>query len=61
MMEYRLYWRDGAGRILKAPDVIIADDDQEALRQARAIKASSCEVWHEARLVAVIAGAGVAP
>lgn len=54
MTEYRLYWRDGSGRILKAPDVITATGDAEAVERARALKACSCEVWQEARLVAVV-------
>lgn len=54
MIEYRIYWRDGVGRILKAPDVIIADDDHDALRRAGELKSCSCEVWQEARLVGVI-------
>jgi len=54
--EYRLYWRDGGGRILKAPDVIVADNDTAAIDRARELKACACEIWQEARLVAVVAG-----
>ena len=54
MIEYRLYRRDGAGRILTAPEVIIAQDDQEAIRRVRELLAMPCEVWQESRLVAVI-------
>lgn len=54
MIEYRLYRRDGTGRILTAPEVIVADDDQEALRLAHELLAMPCEVWQESRLVAVI-------
>lgn len=57
MTEYRLYRRDGAGRILTAPELIIADDDQEAVLRARELLALPCEIWHESRLVAVIAPA----
>ena len=61
MIEYRLYRRDGAGRILTAPEVIAADDDQDAVRRARALMSMPCEVWQESRLVAVIAVEGLVP
>ena len=61
MTEYRLYWRDPSGRILKAPDVITAEDDAEALRRATEIKWSACEVWQEGRLVAIVDGAKAVP
>ncbi len=54
MTEYRLYRRDGAGRILTAPEVIIAQDDEEAMRRVRQLLAMPCEIWDESRLVAVI-------
>lgn len=55
MIEYRLYRRDHAGRILTAPEVIIAKDDEDAVRRVRHLLAMPCEVGHESRLVAVIA------
>lgn len=54
MIEYRLYRRDGAGRILTAPELIVAEDDQEAVLRARELLALPCEIWHESRLVAVV-------
>ena len=54
MTEYRLYRRDGMGRILTAPEVFVASDDQDAVSRARALLALPCEVWHESRLVAVV-------
>jgi hypothetical protein len=54
MTEYRLYRRDGSGRILTAPEVIIAHDDEEAVRRVRELIAMPCEVWQESRLVAVV-------
>jgi hypothetical protein len=54
MIEYRLYRRDGAGRILTAPELIVADDDQEAVLRARELLALPCEIWQESRLVAVV-------
>jgi hypothetical protein len=55
MTEYRLYRRDGSGRILAAPEVIIAASDEEAVARVRALLAMPCEVWQESRLVAVVA------
>jgi hypothetical protein len=54
MTEYRLYRRDGAGRILTAPELIIAQDDTEAVHRVRALMAMPCELWHESRLVAIV-------
>jgi hypothetical protein len=54
MTEYRLYRRDGAGRILTAPEVIVAASDEEAVRRVRALIAMPCEIWHESRLVAIV-------
>jgi hypothetical protein len=54
MTEYRLYRRDGAGRILTAPEVIIAHDDDEAVRRVRELIAMPCEIWQESRLVAIV-------
>jgi hypothetical protein len=54
MTEYRLYRRDGAGRILTAPEIIVAEDDAEAVRRVRQLLAMPCEIWDESRLVAVV-------
>ena len=54
MTQYRLYRRHAAGRILVAPAVITANDDGEAQRLAHQRKFTPCEIWDEARLVAVI-------
>jgi hypothetical protein len=54
MTEYRLYRRDGAGRILSAPEVIIAASDEAAVRRVQELIAMPCEVWQESRLVAVV-------
>ena len=54
MTEYRLYRRDGSGRILTAPEVIIAHDDDEAVSRVRELIAAPCEIWQESRLVAVV-------
>ena len=61
MTEYRLYRRDGSGRILTAPEVIIAQDDDEAVRRVRELLAMPCEIWHESRLVAVVSSSERAP
>ena len=55
MTEYRLYRRDGSGRILTAPEVIVAASDEEAVSRVRELLAMPCEVWQESRLVAVVA------
>ena len=54
MTEYRLYRRDGSGRILTAPEVIIAASDEEAVARVRELLVMPCEVWQESRLVAVV-------
>jgi hypothetical protein len=53
MAEYRLYCLDGLGHISLA-DWIEAEDDVDAVKQARKMKdgALRCEVWHGKRLVA---------
>jgi hypothetical protein len=50
---YRLYCLDARGQISLA-EWIDAKDDQDAIRQAQALKqhARKCEVWHDNRLVA---------
>ena len=55
MPEYRLYWMDGVGRV-ESLEVIIADNDDDALAIARAMKKTvKSELWDRDRLVAKIA------
>jgi hypothetical protein len=54
MTQYRLYRRHAAGQTPVAPAVITANDDDEAQHLARQRKLTPCEIWDEARLVAVI-------
>ena len=50
---YRLFWTDGLDRIDGAPTLLEAEDDAQAIAQAREKDASrSGEVWQGARLVA---------
>lgn len=50
--SYRLYRLDGAGKIITA-DWLDADDDEDALRQARAQAAAGAyELWDRDRLLA---------
>ena len=55
MAAYRLFCMDGAGRIQFA-EVLEADNDEEAIRKARELKrhAIKCEIWFNARLIAVL-------
>ena len=54
MPSYRLYCLDGAGKITTA-EWLTADDDQQALEQARARKLQvHCEVWDRKRLVGAV-------
>ena len=61
MSDYRIYCLDGAGHIGFA-DWIGAETDDEAISQARRLKADAiiCEVWHKERLVARLNHAGKA-
>jgi len=53
--EYRLCWMDGVGRI-ESLEVIIADNDDDGLAIARAMKKTvKSELWDRDRLVAKIA------
>lgn len=55
---YRLFWTNGAGRIVSAPDMLEADDDAEAVREAeRLAQGRTVEVWDMARRVAMLNGA----
>jgi hypothetical protein len=53
MASYRLYCLDGGGKIGFA-DWIEAENDQDALAQARALKSGArrCEIWEAGRMVA---------
>ncbi len=54
MRSYRLYCYDGAGKLWVA-DSIEAASDEDALAQARAMKAAiKCEVWERDRLVGTV-------
>ena len=55
MVDYRLYWLDGARRIAGAADIVSAADDDDAIAQARsAARASRCELWQGRRLVGTV-------
>jgi hypothetical protein len=55
MPAYTLYCLDGDGKVLRAPDHIAAETDQQAIEYARAKKMSvRCELWDRNRLVAQI-------
>jgi hypothetical protein len=55
MAQYRVYCLDQARRINFA-DWITAETDEEAVRQAHALKhhAMLCEIWQDKRLVATL-------
>jgi hypothetical protein len=55
MSEYRLYCLDGGNRIHQA-EWISAENDDDAIRQARELKrnAVTCEVWQGKRLVVTL-------
>lgn len=62
MPDYKLYCLDGARRIARAPDVISAESDEEAIAAARGLgMASACEIWQGRRLVATIPAGGAKP
>jgi hypothetical protein len=49
---YRVYLLNEEGRITDPPEIIWADDDEGAIRQAKARLAEhAVEVWREGRLV----------
>ncbi len=55
---YRLFWTDKAGRIATVPDVVEAQDDAEAVREAeRLARGRAVEVWERSRCVATLNGA----
>ena len=55
MPDYKLYCLDGARRIARAPDVIEAASDEQAVAAARGLgKATACEIWQGRRLVATL-------
>ena len=58
MADYKVYCLDGTRRIARAPDVICADSDAQAIAAARGLgKKTACEIWQGRRLVATIPAA----
>ena len=57
MEDYRIYRLDGVGMIAPA-ELIAASDDNDAIRQVRAIgrDARKCELWKGKRLVIALDG-----
>ena len=54
---YRLFWTNGAGRIDSVAEMIQAESDEDAVRQAQALSESrAVEVWQGARRVAMLNG-----
>lgn len=62
MVDYRIYSLDGDGRIGFA-DWISADNDEDAIVQARNLKpdAQRCEIWQGKRLVAKLSPSRFSP
>lgn len=55
MSDYRLYCLDGAGRFTTVHE-IQAQDDEDAVRQARAkLLGVTCELWEHGRLIVKLA------
>ena len=55
---YRLFWTNGAGRIVTVADTVDAQDDAEAVREAeRMARGRAVEVWDRSRRVATLNGA----
>lgn len=58
LATYRLFWTNKAGRIATVPDVVEAQDDDEAIREAeRMAGGRAVEVWESSRRVATLNGA----
>jgi hypothetical protein len=56
MRAYRLYCFDGVSKITGVHE-IVAETDDEALQEARAIKSGvKCELWERDRLIARFEG-----
>lgn len=52
MLEYKLYRLDGRGRIERAPEQYVAEDDEAALAEAGRRRAGGrAELWQGRRLV----------
>jgi hypothetical protein len=52
MSPYRVFTFDAAGQILKPPEIMLGDDDREAIANAlKFVNGPSIEVWKEDRLV----------
>ncbi|MGI3898930.1 MAG: hypothetical protein ACRYGP_26555 [Janthinobacterium lividum] len=57
VITYRLFWTNQAGRIVTVPDMVDAQDDVEAVREAeRLAKGRKVEVWELSRRVAMLNG-----
>ena len=57
LITYRLFWTNCAGRIVTVPDMVDAQDDFEAVREAeRLAKGRKVEVWDLSRRVAMLNG-----
>lgn len=54
MANYRLYCLDGGGRISGAAELIVAQNDEDALKSARERGTAPCELWQGRRLVGTI-------
>ena len=55
MPSYRLYWLDGAGKIVTA-DWLEAEDDDSAVHAVRdRAEPRPCEIWEHKRLVGKVA------
>ena len=52
MWAYQLYHLNEDGHYFSAPEVITADNDEEAIQAAHRIAVSDFELWHLRRLVA---------
>ena len=57
VITYRLFWTNCASRIVTVPDMVDAQDDVEAVREAeRLAKGRNVEVWNPSRRVAMLNG-----
>jgi hypothetical protein len=55
MPAYKLYVLDGVGRKISTGEWLAADSDEEVIDFVRAKKLKvTCELWDQARLVAII-------
>ena len=52
--HYRLYWLDGAGKIVTAEWLEAEDDHRAALEAKAQAKGGACEIWERKRLVGLV-------